>query len=119
MSRTHHHRRHKTASPGNPARLLGFDDRAAARKGILKTAARDEDGNPDFTGAAASRAQTQDKPGTRKAFQSIAHGRDRAAVRAALSTTAYRRDPASRQALRMERALPPIAATRRIDWDIS
>ncbi|MFI7396583.1 MULTISPECIES: hypothetical protein [Streptomyces] len=118
MARTDHHRRPRAAREGNPARLLGVDDRAAARAGILTTAARDEDGNPKFTGRAVKRAQAQDTPGKRKAYQKAAHRRDRAAVRAALATAPFQRDPASRHALRMERALTPVTR-RRVDDDIS
>ncbi|MFC8224116.1 hypothetical protein ACFUTY_38865 [Streptomyces sp. NPDC057362] len=118
MARTHHHRRYRAARAGNPARLLGMDDRAAARKGILTTAARDEDGHPQLTARAVARGQAQDTPGKRKAYQKAAHRRDRAAVRAALATAPFRRDPASRQALRLERALTPVTR-RRVDWDIS
>ncbi|MBO8189909.1 hypothetical protein [Streptomyces spirodelae] len=118
MSRTDHHRRPRPARKGNPARMFGVDDRAAARKGILTTAARGEDGYPQFTARAVARGQAQGKPGKRKAYQQAAHRRDRAATRAALATTAYRRDPASRQALRLERALTPTVR-RGVDWDIS
>ncbi|MFJ5645892.1 hypothetical protein [Streptomyces sp. NPDC093223] len=118
MSRTDHHRRIRPARRGNPARVQGVDDRAAARKGILTTAGRDEDGHPQLTARAIIRGQAQDTPGKRKAYQKAAHRRDRAAVRAALGTASFRRDPASRQALRLERAVTPVAR-RRVDWDIS
>ncbi|GHI98120.1 hypothetical protein [Streptomyces olivaceus] len=118
MSRTNHHRRVRSAREGNPARVLGVDDRAAARKGILTTAARDEGGDPQLTARAAIRGQAWDAPGKRKAYQKAAHRRDRAAVRAALDTTPFRRAPASRQGLRLERALTP-SSRRRVDRDIS
>ncbi|MER6256242.1 hypothetical protein ABT224_33325 [Streptomyces sp. NPDC001584] len=118
MSRTEHHRRFRPFHEGNPTRVLGVNLRAAARKGILKAAELDEDGSPQVTDRAVMRAKAQDKPGTRKAFQTAAHRRDRAAVRVILSTTAYRRDPAHRQALRLERALTP-AARRSVELDIS
>ncbi|RPK32375.1 hypothetical protein EES39_38475 [Streptomyces sp. ADI92-24] len=114
MSRTDHHRRPRPARKGNPARVLGVNDRAAARAGILTTAVRLDDGNPQYSRNAGIWA----KPGVRKAYQTAAHRQDRAAVRAALSTTAYRSDPARRQALRMERALTPVTR-RRVDWDMS
>ncbi|MDW8804328.1 hypothetical protein P1P68_05865 [Streptomyces scabiei] len=113
MSRTHHHRRVRPLREGNPARLL-VDDRAAARKGVLKASIRDEDGHPQYSGSVTVWA----KPGVRKAFQTANHRRDRKAVRAALATTTYRRDPASRQALRLERALTPVTR-RSVNWDMT
>lgn len=116
MSRTH--RRPRSASQGNPARALGVDLKAAARKGILTTAALGEGGAPQFTARAAARAETQDRPGTRKAAQKGVNRRDRAAARAVLNTAPYRCDPARRTALRLERAV--IAVTgRTVDWDLS
>ncbi|MEU5091021.1 hypothetical protein [Streptomyces sp. NPDC021356] len=115
MSRTDHHRRPRPVRKGNPTRVLGVNDQAAARAGILTTAVRLDDGNPQYSRSASVWAT---KPGTRKAYQTATHRADRAAVRAALSTTAYRRDPARRQALRMERALTPVTR-RRVDWDMS
>ncbi|MET8823964.1 hypothetical protein [Streptomyces rochei] len=116
MARTHHHRRYRTAHAGNPAHLLGMDDRAAARKGILTTAARDEDGDVRLSHRAAVRAQAQDAPGKRKAYQKAAHRRDRAAVRKALTPKPFQRDSASLQALRLERATLPVFR-RRVDMD--
>ncbi|MYS37216.1 hypothetical protein K388_07463 [Streptomyces sp. KhCrAH-43] len=118
MSRTRHHRHHLPARKGNPARLMGMDDRAAVRAGILTTTTRDEYGYPQFADRAMKRAQAQDAPGKRKAYQKAAHRRDRAATRAALATTQFQRDPASRQVLRLERALTPVTR-RRVDDDIS
>ncbi|GHH54994.1 hypothetical protein [Streptomyces candidus] len=114
MSRTTHHRRPRPARKGNPTRVLGVDDRAAARAGILTTAVRLDDGYPQYSRSANVWA----KPGVRKAYQTAAHRRDRAAVRAALSTTGYRNDPARLQSLRMERALTPVTR-RRVNWDMS
>ncbi|WP_329021166.1 hypothetical protein [Streptomyces sp. NBC_01601] len=115
MSRTDHHRRPRPARKGNPARLLGVDDQAAARKGILRTAERLDDGNPQYASAGHVWAS---KPGRRKANQKAAHRSDRRAVREAFATTAYRRDPAARTALRLERAVPAVQR-RRVDWDMS
>lgn len=115
MSRTDHHRRVRPAREGNPARVLGVDDRAAARKGILRTAERLDDGNPQYASGAGLWAT---KPGERKRHQTAAHRRDRRAVREALATTVYRRDPVRRQSLRLERALTPVTR-RRVDWDMS
>ncbi|RNG29829.1 hypothetical protein, partial [Streptomyces botrytidirepellens] len=86
LSRTDHHRRVRPLRAGNPARLL-VDDRAAVRKGVLKTSDRDN-GYPVYSRSVTLWA----KPGIRKAFQTAIHRRDRKAVRAALATTAYRRD---------------------------
>lgn len=118
MSRTTHHRRFRPFREGNPTRVLGIDLRAAVRKGILTTAELDENGSPQLAFGASVRAQAQDKPGTRKGFQTLGHRRDRAAVRVILSTAAYRRDPAHRQALRLERAITPVTR-RSVELDIS
>ncbi|MFE5847900.1 hypothetical protein ACFQ7N_40390 [Streptomyces niveus] len=113
MSRTWHHSRPRPDRAGNPGRALASDDRAAARKGILKTAVR-VDGWLEY----ARNSNIWAKPGVRKSYQVAAHRRDRAATRAALSTNSYRRDPASRHGLRMERATLP-RQRRSINWEMS
>ncbi|MGW1007437.1 hypothetical protein ACWDBD_44285 [Streptomyces sp. NPDC001118] len=113
MSRTAHHRRVRPLRAGNPARRM-VDDKAAVRKGILKSGARDEHGFPDYSSSVTVWA----KPGVRKAYQSTAHRRDRRAAREALATAAYQRDPARRQAVRTERALTPVVR-RTVNWDMT
>ncbi|MER6125366.1 hypothetical protein ABT173_22575 [Streptomyces sp. NPDC001795] len=112
MSRTAHHRRVRPLRAGNPARRM-VDDKAAVRKGILKSGARDEHGFPDYSSSVTVWA----KPGVRKAYQSTAHRRDRRAARATLAIT-DQRAPAARQALRMERALTPVSR-RSVNWDMT
>lgn len=113
MSRTDHHRRVRRLHAGNPARLL-VDDRAAVRKGILKSSGRDKNGYPFYSSSVTLWA----KPGIRKAFQTAAHRRDRQVVRAALATAAYQHDPARRQAIRLERVRTPVAR-RSVNQDMA
>ncbi|MEU5425952.1 hypothetical protein AB0H73_10130 [Streptomyces olivoreticuli] len=121
MSRTWHHRRFLRATKGNPARALGTDDRAAARKGILVTSVRADDGWPEYTRSTHMWAD----PGVRKALQNAVHRRERATARLALRTgTKDLRRTATKLLTTRAQALPahaetPRAERRRIDWDMS